>query len=362
MFYANRFFPPALLTVPRPTKRSYGRLLNVSNNELRHPRLDAVVASFYASAEISWVTRYPYWPGVLALIARQFGLPTDWVWISAGSDQAIRTLIRLAAMAGNRMILEWPNYATYATTAVGEGMAIEKVPSVWCSVEEELDSLCAAARRPGQALVVVTNPHAFTGRLLALDAIAALASACEREGHLLMIDEAYVWFAESDHLPLLEQFPNLLLLRSFSKGFGMAGLRFAAILGRPGVLDYLARTRCMAEVSGPAAAFVEHCLTQWPVLIDIWHDIARYRDETAEVVESLNGQWSCPSSSANFQLVDTGTAERAERVTLELERQGIAVRSLAGEPTLASCFRYTVCGDSSTGRLLEALGEITTAL
>lgn len=358
MFDPDRFFSTALLTLPRPVKRSYGRLLNLSNNELRQPRLDALIASFFATADPLWVTRYPYWPGVVSAIAKQFGLPVERVWISAGADQAIRTLVRLAGMAGHRMILQWPNYPTYAAAAVAEGVAVERISSVKDSPGAELDELCLAASRPGPALVVVTNPHGFTGRLLALDAISALAATCEREGHLLIVDEAYVWFADADHLPLLAQFSNLLLLRSFSKGFGMAGLRLAAMLAPPGVIEYLARTRCMAEVSGLTAAFVEHCLTQWPMLIEIWQDIARRRDEAAQAVKSLYPEWSCPPSSANFQLVDTGATEEAGSVVTELERNGIVVRSFTTEPTLASCFRYSVCGDNSTERLVQILCEL----
>lgn len=360
MFDPDLFFPPKLLGIPRPTKRSYEQQLNLSNNELQHPQLDAVIADFYTAAEISWISRYSYWPSLLGSVGRHFDLPVERVWISAGSDQAIRVLIWLAAAAGRRLILQSPNYATYTTAAAAEGIKVDAVTSVRCSPEDELEGLCVASQQPGQALVVVTNPHAFTGRLLMPDALAALATICEEEGHLLAIDETYVWFASTDHFSLLKRFPNLLLLRSFSKGFGMAGLRFAALFACPRVVEYLARTRCMAEVSGLSAAFVEHCLSQWPTFIEIWRDIARRRDDTARVIESLEAGWSCPSSAANFQLVETGARQKAERIISGLERCGIAVRSLAGEPTLESCFRFTVAGGDATQRLLDALAGLAT--
>jgi histidinol-phosphate/aromatic aminotransferase/cobyric acid decarboxylase-like protein len=360
MFDPDHFFPPALLGVPRPTKRDYGGRLNLSNNELQHSRIDAVISDFYATAEISWVSRYMYWPSLLSLLAKHFRLPPECVWISAGSDQAIRALVWLAAAAGCRLILQSPNYATYTTAAATEGIEVEVVSSVWSSPQEELGGLCAAARRPGRALVVITNPHAFTGRLLPPDGVAHLAAVCEEEGHLLAVDEAYVWFAKVDHLSLLERFSNLLLVRSFSKGFGMAGLRFAALFARPRVVEYLSRTRCMAEVSGVSAAFVEHCLARWPVFVEVWREVAQRRDYAARIIEGLEVGWSCPSSSTNFQLVETGERRRAEWVTTELERCSIAVRSLAAEPTLASCFRFTVAGDEATQRLLDALVRIGT--
>lgn len=358
MFDPRRFFPASLMSVPRPTKKDYHLKLNLSNNELIHPRLEAMVESFYSAAEVSWVTRYPYWPRVVAAIAKKFDLGTASVWISAGADQAIRLLIRLAAMKRHRVVLQWPNYATYATAASSEEIVGEAVNSLSCSEKEEVELLCAAACRPGPALFVVTNPHAFTGRLLPLDAIATLADTCERKGHLLVIDEAYTWFAQNDHLSLLERFPNLLLLRSFSKGFGMAGLRFAAILARPDVVEYFARTRSMAEVSGLSAAFVEYCLSQGSILSAIWCDIARLRDNAARTIESLKPGWSCPLSASNFQLVDTGTIEQADRVVSKLAQQGILVRSLAGESLLASCFRFTICGGNTSDRLVEALKQI----
>lgn len=332
--------------------------MNLANNELRHPQLDEIIAGFYATAEISLVTRYPYWPSALTAVARHFSVTTEEVSISAGSDQAIRALARLAAVAGRRMILQWPNYATYQIAAASEGLAVERVQTVGYSPEEELKALCAATRRPGKALVVLTNPHGITGRLLTPDLVAALAAACEEEGHLLVLDEAYVWFAAADHVQLLRRFPNLLLLRSFSKGFGMAGLRFAAMLSSPGIIAYVNRARCAAEISGLAVAFVEHCLAQQSTLRNIWEDIARRRDETAQTIANLNTRWSCPSSAANFQLVDTGTAASAEHVTVGLRERGIRVRSLAEEPTLASCFRYAVCGDSSTKLLIAAASEL----
>jgi histidinol-phosphate aminotransferase len=361
MFNPDHFFPSALLGVPRPTKRNYGGRLNLSNNELQHSRIDAVINDFYTSAEISWVSRYMYWPGLISLLAKHFSLPSDCVWISAGSDQAIRALVWLAAKAGCRLILQSPNYSTYTIAAATEGIEVEAMGAVWSSSQEELERLCAAARRPGRALVVITDPHAFTGRLLPPDGVAHLAAVCEDEGHLLVVDEAYVWFAKADHLSLLERFSNLLLLRSFSKGFGMAGLRFAALFACPRVVEYLARTRCMAEVSGVAAAFVEHCLARWSVFDEVWREVTQRRDDAARIIGSLEIGWSCPPSSTNFQLVETGDQRRAEWVVAELERCRIAVRSLATEPMLASCFRFSVAGDEATQRLLDALVRIGTS-
>ena len=118
----------------------------------------------------------------------------------------------------------------------------------------------------------------------------------------------------------------------------MAGLRFATLFACPQVVDYIARSRCMAEVSGLSAAFVEHCFARWPAFVEIWRELAQRRDETARSIEALNSGWSCPKSEANFQLVETGATSCADKVTSGLERSGIAVRTLAGEPTLASCF------------------------
>lgn len=358
MFDPDRFFHPALLGVPRPIKRNYSGLLNLSNNELQHPHIDVIISDFYASAEISWVSRYTYWPSLLSALADHFSLLPEDVWISAGSDQAIRALVWLAAAAGHRLILQSPNYATYKTAAVAEGIEVEAVASVWCSPHEELANLCAAARRPGRALVVITNPHAFTGRMLTLDEVSHLASVCEEEGHLLTIDEAYIWFAKADHFSLLKRFPNLVILRSFSKGFGMAGLRFAGLFACPRVVEYLSRTRCMAEVSGVSAAFVKHCLARWPIFVEIWREVAQRRDATARIIEGLDIGWSCPLSSTNFQLVELGERWRAEWVTAGLERCGIAVRSLAAEPMLASCFRFAVGGEKANQRLIDALVRI----
>ena len=100
-----------------------------------------------------------------------------------------------------------------------------------------------------------------------------MAVLCWEKGHLLIIDEAYVDFAGFDHLSLAKEFENVLLVRSFSKGWGVAGARLALIIGSTRVIEYLKRYNPMNPVSGPSIAIVTQLLREYSQLCHAQGDV-----------------------------------------------------------------------------------------
>ena len=148
--------------------------------------------------------------------------------VTTGSNVLIALLVQLAGM-GARVLTVQPNFALYGLDAQLLGASLTEVP-LRPDFSTDVDALIAAlGEAPGRGVVFVPRPHAPTGSLCELDELERLARACAN-GWLLVIDEAYHHFTKDDARELASRHPHVVLLRTFSKAWGLAGLRLGYAL------------------------------------------------------------------------------------------------------------------------------------
>ncbi|MET0403006.1 MAG: histidinol-phosphate transaminase [Cystobacter sp.] len=346
---------PAFLETRPASKRDYRSVLNLSSNELHHPAAEAFLQDFMARQPPEAFTRYPYFPEAVDAVAAHHGLSPQQVLLSAGSDDAIRMLLHMLAGATGRLLLHWPNYANYETYARGRGLRIHYVTYARQSPARQLESLLAAVQAQPPSLVVLSNPNGFTGECLPLEDVGRLAEACERLNHVLLVDEAYAAFAGIDHLALLPRARNLLVLRSYSKSFGSAGLRLACLFAHPELIDYVSRWKAVNSVSAPALNYLLHCLRNAAFFGQIHQDIIQARTWFARELRRSSPDWTVLASSGNFLLVDTGRQEALRACVRQLAERSIIVKELEHGPGWEACFRITVGHQPLMEHVLEQL-------
>lgn len=291
-----------------------------------------------------------------AAIARHDGWTASGTVATTGSNVLIALLVQLAALGG-RVLTVKPNFALYALDASLLGAALTEVP-LRADHSLDMDALIAAldtdadTNAPAQprGVIYLPRPHAPTGSLCELDELDRLAWACP--GWLLVIDEAYHHFTDTDARALARQHPHVVLLRTFSKAWGLAGLRLGYALAS----DEVARQ--LRKLVPPFGVSVLQTVS---ALVALEHPdylrerVAHTRSERERLFKALQRHptWQVVPSHANFLLVRTPDAARAHA---ELLAQGVLVRRQDSLHGLQGCLRVTVGSVRENDAFLRAAG------
>lgn len=193
---------------------------------------------------------YPNVDELHAELSEATGLAPERLLVTPGTDPAIKALYQAYVRSGDAIVTLDPSYAMYLVYARLFGANAVTV-GYDSELNLDVDGLLASVV-PGVRLVFVANPNQPTGTILAHDILRALLRRARQAGAVVMVDEAYTWFApETSALGLVEQHPNLLVARSLSKA-GFAGARIGYVAGSPDVVGALFKVRSAAEVSAVA--------------------------------------------------------------------------------------------------------------
>ncbi len=289
-------------------------------------------------------------------LAAQHGLDVAQILLGNGSHELLMQFAQVFAGPGCDVVASQYGFAVYALAAQAAGATLRIAPALprehAMARGHDLDAL-AAAISPTTRLVYLANPNNPTGTWLAAGAFAAFLRRIPADV-LVVVDEAYVEFVDAPDYasarPLLDAHPNLVVTRTFSKAYALAGLRVGYALAHPGLVAVMERVRESFNVNlvGLAAAQA--------VLDDVEHlawTLARNAEQRSALADSLRTRgWFVHPSQANFLLVEFG-AETA-RIEAGLLAQGVVVRPMAGYG-LPQCLRITVGEAGENRRLLAAL-------
>jgi histidinol-phosphate aminotransferase len=201
------------------------------------------------------------------------------------------------------------------------------------------------------SLTIVCNPNAPSGSFVSVGELASLAD--ELSG-VLLIDEAYVDFAEENCLALVKDFDNVILLRSLSKGYGLAGLRFGYAIAQPGLIAGLMKIKDSYNVDAVAIALATAAVKDREYFSQTTHDVKEARDLLAVRLRDL--KFNVPASHANFVLAESKDGPASE-IYDQLVQRNIYVRYF-NLPGLENKLRITVGTGEQNERLIAALEEI----
>lgn len=297
--------------------------------------------------------RYPDGTLLREALAAHHGVSSAEVILGNGSNELIDLVCRTFAGSVRHAVYPDPSFVCYRSGTIAANIAASEVP-LRDHVHYDVEAMLAALR-PETGLVFLANPNNPTGAYLGRADLERLISAVPPQA-LVVLDEAYVEFVEAtDYVSALELralHPNLIILRTFSKAYGLAALRVGYGIARPKVVDYLDRVRAPFNVSsaGLAAALA--------ALEDPEH-VARYvalnRAERDRVAEGLTALGLAPApSQANFILVDTGRPGR--EMYDALLRKGVIVRPMG--PPIASSLRISIGLPAENDRMLASLASL----
>ena len=206
---------------------------------------------------------------------------------------------------------------------------------------------------------MLTNPNGFSGGYLKVKQVAELAQQCIDFNVLLIIDEAYASFANLNHTKILNQYKNILLVRSYSKSFGVAGLRIGALIGNQSLIEVLSHWRPVNSVSTLSMDFLVHCLEHDTLWQSILKDVCFWRTQLINNLRVNCPTWKVYNSKTNFVLINTGSSSNAKMVCDFLESHRIIVKRLSTIRGFENCFRVTVAPPYIHEKLICLLQKVS---
>lgn len=284
-------------------------------------------------------------------LARELEIEFDQVLAGTGSDEVIDWILKVFCEPGrDRVAVAVPSYGMYRVQA--DILGIEVVPLL-LTEEFDLDISLALSRLDESVNVIfLCSPNNPTGNTLNRDELVKLL---RNWNGIVVVDEAYCEFSDTPSLlSELDQFPNLILMRTFSKARGAAGLRLGYVVGSAQIIDYFRRVKLPYNLSRPVQALGLEALAR----SDWKRQVTRIRDERERVAAVLNGFSGIEvlPSQANFLLF---RCPGASHVYESLYRKGIVIRNRSGLPGLDSCLRISIGTRGENDRFLK---EIQSAL
>ena len=292
--------------------------------------------------------RYPEFvpEQLLQVLARFSGWSADGILVGNGSNELISAAVTVTLGPGKTVAIPQPTFALYELMAKAAGATVHTVPLKEADFSYDVGPLLDAAR--SSDVVIVCSPNSPTGSVLAQSDARQLLS--EARG-LVIIDEAYHEFSGQTLFPLLKEFDNLLLLRTLSKAWSLAGIRFGYMMTSAAIATEIQKVKLPYNVNIFTLAAAELIVEELEVEEPVRRLIAA-RDQLAEELTRRDGVETFPSQ-ANFILFRTRFVARC--LFDALYEAGVLVRDVSGYPMLEGCLRVSVGTGEENTRFLEAL-------
>jgi histidinol-phosphate aminotransferase len=296
------------------------------------------------------LSMYPEYAAASRRIARYFGVRPNEMLLTNGVDDALHLLYDTFVDARSRVLLCEPTFSMYRFYAE---LADAKIATLHydAAMRFPLDS-AVAALRPGKSaprIFFLANPNNPTGTLVPAKSLARLLRSAARTA--VVVDEAYAEFSGLTILPWIRRYPNLIVLRTFSKAVGLAALRLGCICAAPNVISIIRRAASPFSVNAAALAAAEAAIGDQRTIRSYVVEVARARKEFTQALDRL-GITSYPSA-ANFVLVDFG--RRGPQLFRTLERKGILLRDRGLEFGRRGFARVSIGTRTEMRRLVRAI-------
>lgn len=296
--------------------------------------------------------------------AARYGVASDEVVPGAGADEVLEMCAKAFLAAGRTAIIPVPSYAMYRVVTEQRGGVVRAVPRLGPERGFAVDEPAMRAAAAEASLVWLCNPNNPTGveepdglveRLLA--DIVADASSAGRQPAAVVVDEAYAEFTGRTVIPLRGRFPNLVVVRTASKAYALAGLRVGFAIAAPATLARVALYRPPGSIGTISETVVTRALIDGEDMRENVDRVGRERERLAAALADTG--WLPYPSVTNFVLVDLGSPARAAAAAEGLMRRGLVPRTFGTDHPLAHCLRITVRAGHENDRLVDAVRAIT---
>jgi histidinol-phosphate aminotransferase len=320
------------------------RIVKLNTNESPYPPSPRVIEAI-RSVQPEALRRYPrpLADEFRMAAAKVLGIPEDAILAGNGSDDILTVATRTFLDPGDTLAYPVPTYSLYPVLARLQDARVAPIPwgDAWSLPIEALAATGARA-------IYLANPNAPSGTAVPIEAVENLARAFDGA---LLIDEAYADFAEANCLELALRLPNVIVSRTLSKAYGLAGLRFGFAVAHPEIAREMAKVKDSYNCDAVSIAAATAAILDQEYARATWAKIRAERLRLSRTLDALG--WSVLPSQANFVLATVPNG-RASQVQAELKSRGVLVRYFDA-PDLHDKLRITVGTPDDMDALVAAI-------
>jgi histidinol-phosphate aminotransferase len=296
------------------------------------------------------LSAYPEYDRFLKEVSENFKIGKDNILLSAGTDEGIKLILETYLNRGDEIVIPVPTFSMFSFYATRLGAKITRILFN--------DDLSFPTKRVIEALktqpkiIVLVNPNNPTGTLIPeFDLIKIIENA---KNSLILLDEAYYQFCGSSLLTRLDAYDNLVIMRTFSKAFGLAGIRLGMIFSNKEIIAILRKSNSPYSVSSLSTILASAALKDKEFISQYVNEIIEQRERC--YTELTRRGYTVYPSAANFLLVDFG--EKYRYIIRALRDHDILVRDRSNYPLLKNCVRITIGPRNAMDRFLDLLAQI----
>ncbi len=331
---------------PSGGRRNKLRLDFNENTVGASPHVLDFIKRYLTAADLSI---YPEYDHALEDLSRHFGVGTDELTLTNGTDEAIQLLINTYVNDGDEVLVLRPSYAMYRFYGQLAGANVQEVDYRAETLVFPLDELLERITS-GTRAIFLSNPNNPTGTGTDVAAIERILAKATNAA--VLVDEAYYEFSGVTVLPLFGERPNLFVSRTFSKIYGMAGMRCGCVFSNAGNMTYMRKAQSPYSVNALAAMAARIAVQDQTFVEEYVLEVLTARELLYVGLERLKITYI--KSQANFVLFQVGG--RAVEIRDELRSRGVLVRDRSYE--LPGCVRVTVGTRDQIQQFLDELEQI----
>jgi len=283
--------------------------------------------------------------------AEFLGVAPESVMMSNGSNEMLYTIFLACLGPSRKVLIPDPSFSLYEKIALLLQSGIVKVP-MQPGLDFDTEAIIRTARDEAVHFIVLSTPNNPTSKSLSLEDVRLIAESCDA---IVLVDEAYIEFSrQRSALELIDELPNVVVLRTMSKALALAGIRIGFAIANPALMAELAKPKIPFASGRLQEITIERVLSNYSLVTDAVSYILHERARLYSELLSIEGV-SPLESDTNFLIIrvpDAGSVFQA------LQREGILVRNVSGYPMMKNCLRFNVGLVDENQRLIEKLASL----
>ena len=311
-------------------------MIRLDRNERVGPYSQETATAIFSCLTASSLSDYPDNSNLYRTLVRRTSLPRERLLLVPGSDAAFRALAHVFVQPGDRVAMLEPSYQMYPVYARMFGGVPVQVP-VRPDLSVDFDDLVAQTAR--SKILWLANPNQPSGTVIPVERVTSLTRQAARAGTIVVVDEAYYPFGGTTVIDRVTDHENLVVVRSFSKALGLAGVRLGFVAGPEAVVRALFKVRASFDINALAIAAGEWALDHPEIVASYVQETAR-SSEVLRTLAARHGLWA-PPSAANFQLIKVGPKFEPSAIKRACWDHGYAICAPVGAGPFSDYIRIT---------------------
>lgn len=343
---------PNLLKIYRtpPDKEDRLKFLRLDKNEDNVCLPRETIQKVLSKVTPDFLASYPQTYSLYESLGKWLGVDESRLLVTAGSDAAIKAAYEAFVGAGDEVVVPYPTFAMFEVYGkIFQAKLKRVVYEMDLSLPIEKMLKCITSKTK---LVALPNPNSPTGTVVGRDDILNLLERAKSKGAAVLIDEAYHPFYPNSCIDLIDEYPNLIVTRTFAKAFGLASVRLGFAAAHPETIKLLKVTKPMYEVNSFAVLFGCAALERPEWMERNVRETLRGKEYLEREIGKL-GLEVFPSYT-NFILVEVGK-ENVEPLVKEMRNSGILIRGGKDHETLKRCIRISLGPEEKMRRVVKVL-------